>query len=119
MSDRLGVELTPLTAERLLRNCEQVVAVHDAFARKSVLRPERHFRGKASDRSGYRCDCDVRQNRNRPVARDDDHGATPSAELDVVDLAAVQSDAPPSARSNAARPARPSSPTHSSCGCFP
>ena len=119
MSDRLGVELTPLTAERLLRNCEQVVAVRNAFPREPVLSAKRHFRGKASDRSGYRCDRDVRQDRNRPVARDDDHGATPSAELDVVDLAAVQSGAPPSALSNAARPAKPSSPTHSSCGCFP
>ena len=106
-------------AHRLFRDREQVVAVHNAFPRKPVLSAKRYFGGKASDRSGYRCDGDVRQERNRSVAREDDDGATLSAELDIVDLATVQSRAPPSALSNAAKPAKPSSPTHSSCGCLP
>jgi hypothetical protein len=56
--------------------------------------------------------------RRAVVVAGEDDGATPSAELDVLDLAAVQSGAPPSALSNAANPAKPSSPTHSSCGCL-
>ena len=74
MSDRLGVELTSPSAERLLRNGEQVVAVHDAFSRKSVLRPERHFGRKSSDRSGYGRHRNVGQYRNGAVSRDHDDG---------------------------------------------
>jgi hypothetical protein len=59
---------------------EQVVAVGNAFPCKSVFSAKRHFCGKAADRSGYRCHCDVREDRNRTIAREDDHGATPSPE---------------------------------------
>lgn len=116
--DRLRVELASPSAERLLRDREQVVAVHDAFTRKSVLWPERYFRWKASDRSGDGRHRNVGQYRNGAVPRDYDDRPSRRAEIDVIDPATVQSGTPPSASSNAAKPARPSSPTHASCGCF-
>jgi hypothetical protein len=116
-AQRIRVKSAPSAADGRLRDREEVVAVQDAVPSKPMLAAKRHLRRQAAHRSRHGSKGDIGQQRNRPIARDDDDWTSAAGQLDVVDLAAVQSGLPPSALSNAARPANPSSPIHSSCGC--
>jgi hypothetical protein len=101
---RFGIELSASRGQRALRNREEVVAVHDAIARKTVRSTERNFRRQASDRSGHGDDCHVGEERNRTIAGDDDDGPPTAGEFDVVGRASVQSGSPPSLPLSSARP---------------
>jgi hypothetical protein len=118
-TQRLRIEDASAPADRRLWDGEEVVAVDDAVSGEAVLAPERNLRRKLAYGSGHGRHSDVCKHRDRSIAGEDHDQAAPTRKFDVIDLAAIQRGVPPSALSNAARPANPVSPTHSSCGWFP
>ncbi len=96
--ERLNVEFPSSASQLMLGHGEEVVAVDDAFAIESVLRTDGHLSGKATNGAGNRGDDNLREQRDRTVASQDDDRATSSRQLDVVDRASIQRGSPPSAR---------------------
>src|SRR5919197_3263671 len=95
--ERGRAETAPAATECRLRNSEQVVAVHDGLACNPLALADGHLGRETTYCRGHRSNRDIGEQRDRPVSCDDDDGATPALQLNVVNVAAIQSRLPPSA----------------------
>jgi hypothetical protein len=75
---RRRVELATSPAEHTFGDCEEVVAVHDAVARESVLNAKWNLRWETANRSCHGSDRNVGEHRYRAVASHDHDGTSAS-----------------------------------------